>query len=1099
MQVFDCLNKETQLSGRFLLEASAGTGKTFAIEQIALRLLIEKENPLLLEEILMVTFTRSAASDLKKRILSNIKKILQLLKENSQESFPDYLFPLIAQGKKKEILHSLQEALLFFDSAQVFTIHGFCLRMLQEFAFEAKQGLLSSFQENVKEESLFQEAFFDLLHYEEKEIAPAQMAILLKKFQEPKVLLRRLMNSRLEGSLGPKELQRIMQEAINSSPIRGEEVFASFEKMYPFFKISSFNKEELFLEARLLSMMGQKKEISLSDVEEFLKTSCKLFSFLHPTNKKLKGPSFEGLFSEEPSLWYFQETLYPYLKKAISPAHLSALLQKLLQEKIEKKLEKEDLFTFDWILKKMKKALDHKEFVEAVRNKYRAVMIDEFQDTDPVQWEIFRRLFLEGNSLHSFFLVGDPKQSIYRFRKADLYTYYQAANFLGKESCFFLDTNYRSSPQLVRALNALFSPATASFWLFLPELKKELPYHPVKAGLSQGDEWQDGKKPLHFFIASPSGNKNIFKEAQELFFSYLSQEIFQLHSLQQIPYEEMAILVKDRFQQEKLKEYFLKKRIPFVSNHSMSLSESDALWALKEFFQALFSPYDSSLLKRALVGPYMGWSFQEIASDFEQQLQGLIFQLFFLRDLLEKEGLSHFFREFFSSIWKRDQKSVLERLVSQRDLSLYRDTLTFNSLLLDHEKKKGLSFFSIDSFFETIRKNESDRETETVSSKEGVQIMTLHASKGLEFTIVFALGLASTSPFFDDEGLGLEEDAEKMRQFYVALTRAKKRSYIPFIGGEEREIERGRASASDLFCAHVLKAHSSEKISLSSFLPTLDRLKEEGHLSYERINEILFLDPLKTESVDLFRPERISFSKSSSHIFSFSSLTPFEIEKKEELFSDANYCFSPHLLPQGREMGICLHRIFERFFSEEPSKSLKEILEEELWGNSFYDHREKIQEMVHCALTTPLQMTDFPFCLEEVSRRERMAEMEFLFSLPSSQDLMKGSVDLLFVHREKYYFVDWKSSWLGDSQEFYQNDSLFQVMKNHQYFLQASIYREAVERYMEKRSEELSFGGAFYVFLRGLSQEKKTNQGVYAFVPEKKKLEIAICPHTLLA
>ena len=144
----------------------------------------------------------------------------------------------------------------------------------------------------------------------------------------------------------------------------------------------------------------------------------------------------------------------------------------------EKILLEEEHLNPDEILLQMRKAIELPLFAKQVRQKYTVAIIDEFQDTDSVQWDIFRSLFLEGPALRAFYLVGDPKQSIYRFRKADVYTYIQARDFLGEEHLYHLDTNFRSSKKLIGALNAFF----ARDWLTLPKVNRTLPYIPVQAG-----------------------------------------------------------------------------------------------------------------------------------------------------------------------------------------------------------------------------------------------------------------------------------------------------------------------------------------------------------------------------------------------------------------------------------------------------------------------------------------------------------------------------------------------------------------------------------------------------------------------------------------
>ncbi len=127
----------------------------------------------------------------------------------------------------------------------------------------------------------------------------------------------------------------------------------------------------------------------------------------------------------------------------------------------------------------------------------------------------------------------------------------------------------RSVPSLVGALNALFSPAFSAHWLSLPKWEKELPYLPVKAGRREESLLLDQKASLHFFIGKNLKKKS-FYPAENLFFSYMGQEIERLHGEGAVPYREMAILVKDRYQMERLKTYFLEKKIPFNSKNRKS-------------------------------------------------------------------------------------------------------------------------------------------------------------------------------------------------------------------------------------------------------------------------------------------------------------------------------------------------------------------------------------------------------------------------------------------------------------------------------------------------------------------------------------------------
>nr|NGX36759.1 RecBCD enzyme subunit RecB [Candidatus Anoxychlamydiales bacterium] len=135
MQVFDVLKQNSQIFGKKIIEASAGTGKTFAIEHLIVRLLLEKENPLTIDQILVVTFTKAATKELRFRIRGTLQKALLFLKKRlKEESIFSYLIPFI---EKEDKISKLQNAIDLFETAQIFTIHSFCFKALKEFAFEA--------------------------------------------------------------------------------------------------------------------------------------------------------------------------------------------------------------------------------------------------------------------------------------------------------------------------------------------------------------------------------------------------------------------------------------------------------------------------------------------------------------------------------------------------------------------------------------------------------------------------------------------------------------------------------------------------------------------------------------------------------------------------------------------------------------------------------------------------------------------------------------------------------------------------------------------------------------------------------------------------
>ena len=191
MQRFDCLSVDCPLFGPHLLEASAGTGKTFAIEHIFVRLVLEGVE---LERVLVVTFTRAATRELKTRIRGNLEKALDSLEEGRAEW--DYLTPFVGLEEAKRLL---RDAMALFDRCQIFTIHGFCYRMLQEFAFEAKMGFAAQHPDQGKKiPEPVRRAAQDFLEsgVDGELLCPEQMSAILKKYPSLEQLSKRLFHSK---------------------------------------------------------------------------------------------------------------------------------------------------------------------------------------------------------------------------------------------------------------------------------------------------------------------------------------------------------------------------------------------------------------------------------------------------------------------------------------------------------------------------------------------------------------------------------------------------------------------------------------------------------------------------------------------------------------------------------------------------------------------------------------------------------------------------------------------------------------------------------------------------------------------------------------
>ena len=431
--------------------------------------------------------------------------------------------------------------------------------------------------------------------------------------------------------------------------------------------------------------------------------------------------------------------------------------------------------------------------------------------------------------------------------------------------------------------------------------------------------------------------------------------------------------------------------------------------------------------------------------------------------------------------------------------------------------------------------NEDDRiKVRQRNDNDAVNILTIHVSKGLEFDVVFALGLAKrTSPKEDlvpsrrnDRDCLLvcdpesepykeykcEQDAEKMRQLYVAMTRAKYRLYVPVaIDLANKALVYGSASPVELFLARFAQEAVEEAdlyVRIENYcteilLEKIAELPEGVHVTASRLNGHDFI--LKKEKddagkVELLEPEEVVVPGSPVFVESFSSLMAFTDKKSRKVevpLSWSEEQKTVYNLPAGSETGVKLHEIFEKLSfdklkSVESFEGVLPLIRPLLEGHEMMEWEQVIAEMVFKVLKTQLLKGVDAFCLADVSVGNMFKEMEFLFSSKAdgieeegfrcSGGYVKGFIDLVFLHQGKYYILDWKSNWLGPRLESYATESLEEAMEEHQYFLQAKIYSSALKRYLklvESRPFEECFGGVFYLFLRGVDTDGDTLYGVY--------------------
>ncbi len=1170
MPNFDVLSSDINIYQHHALEASAGTGKTFAIEHLVVRLLLEDDpsshiGPCVLSQILVITFTRAATRELKERIRSNIVATLELLRQAEQPNTqaPDYVRAILDEDPQScsYAIRRLKAALADFDQAQIFTIHGFCARMLRECAAITSPNGRSGQDVDVPYEAI-QQVIRNALRTELRPelVSPAQLERLLKAHRNDEtVFIQALMHQVMRGvpiASPPwytKQLERFqeaMESLLSKFPCSPTEITDDFHQQYPSYrKYPDMDADALNSSIERFAELWSRNTWDADDFESLIRDDVVFVQALDPARLKKRGPKLpEQLHC--PELWAaLQEHLVPIVNETRDTHGVFAIVAQQCQRLATRYMEQEELEGPDQLLGRMSEAVSEGAFCQSVQSRYRFAIVDEFQDTDPQQWHILRELFVKDDSQKQYLaLVGDPKQAIYAFRRADIYTYVDACKQLPNANRASLSVNYRSRPRLVQAINMLFDEKRTPGLMDMPRDGLSLECPEVSAGVVD-DEAVDpqGLGALHFFIAhGKRGRSKSFPTAtmeQGLLLPFIVEEIGRLVDDEKRSYRDVAILVRDRYQAANTADFLQKWGIPAALERSGYLTDRPAYTAFVQLIDGFLHPRDTSALMQALGGPLVGWDHSMLRlwqSDEvpEKWQRRILQQVYRLRKLLLEGAVSSFTEEFLTNSWIEGSDNATQHILQQAGgLELYHDTIQIAELLAHISQRtqaRSEGLLGALTELQTMAANDDERvRIQGDVARDAVRIMTMHISKGLEFPIVFALGLCRRSQIrerlfhkrdsdelvpIDSCGEGdpqlrayrEELDAEKVRQAYVAMTRAKDRLYVAVtIDAEGTQLEPGQAAPIELLLARLNQAPTDiqgvysriEKLNEDGLLKYVDS-SPNGTMGYTQIQEGQYLlrkRPLPPPPL-LNEPKAIDVRVKPRYLQSFTSLNARQshhTEAREPACGSSpphdyrTTTKNVHTLPAGPNTGIFVHSIlesmpFELAQATAPHSELVDYIHPLTLAHGLGDWTGVIANMLSDALQTPLPTPSGSVALCDIPRSQQYREMEFIYS--QDDDLIKGFIDLIFEHQGIYYIVDYKCNWLGDALEFYSPNNVREAMQSHGYELQAKIYSHALKTYLDTRQPnraENVFGGCYYLFLRGMNSFDTTQSyGTHFCKPE---------------
>lgn len=1184
-----------------LIEASAGTGKTYTIGSLYLRLLLQAgegnfSRPLNVEEILVVTFTEMATEELKQKIRERITDAIQ--KFSDYQNIGDlaalkndeFLTTLLANiDDLAGAIQRLKLAEQNMDLAAIFTIHGFCRRMLMQYAFHSgvhfnlelikdQSDLLQQFANEFWREH-FYPLSFDLAAFISKELKSPEEVIDILRANIGKPIdvdcenlefLTLPLKDFLEKYVGKH--QQLIKE-IKALWLKHEDeiyqlIIDEMTTDYGKAGNKKLNRKSFpNLDKALEYLNGvtrwakNKANFSLNEILKKYFTQ----SALNKLSSKNAEPINHSVFEEIEAL---MEELSPSaeLKKVILYYYWKGIQQKLLDHKLNHQ-EK----SFDDLLRLLCEALKGDQglqLAEMIRFQYPFAMIDEFQDTDGQQYEIFSKIYRENEPQNvGFIMIGDPKQAIYRFRGADIFTYLKAAK-QAKER-FNLAKNYRSEKRVVDGVNALFD------FSHKPFIYDQIDFIPVDAREDHRQFYLNGEcEPAYRFYLTENEGKKLDKtelartcaiSIQHWLKSAVeNQAVFQ--DAQNSKTEDgkilqaanIAVLVRDKNEAALVKNELQRLGIASVYlSDQNSVFDSPVAQELVIILKACLNVAERPILN-AIATALFGLSATEIHQIHhnEQDWQRWADSFAQYQQTWQRQGILPMLHQILL------EQGIAERLLSQATGE--RDLTDFLHLaeILQQAATLNESEAALLSWFEKQIQGEGRQEAQIrlESERQLVKIVTIHKSKGLEYDLVWLpfLAVPSRDPsknkdinlYYSQENdrilwdmenrhlseLNQETFAEELRLLYVALTRAKYQMAFALPAQFDKKwnpllyvLTQG-----EIGCQFELSQNYQT-------LPLLETFKEKiKSVQIEPADVLVALPPLG------FAAEKETLSAEEFHgkieqdwrITSFTGIEQTHrwkhylnesAVKKSMVFDEAkDYDMQPETensvtistalltnqemqnevildLPRGTQVGTALHRYLEKneWHMLNNEASLEKLCQALQLDESFISPLKTWFEQI---VQTPFSESA-ELKLANLSTSDCIKEMPFYLAirehfdvtsfnralqahhhLPSEtlqfeaiQGMVRGTIDLVFRHQGKYYLLDYKSNFLGETLADYAPNALEKAMLHHHYDWQYLLYTLALHRYLKTVDShydyEQHFGGVFYLFLRGMNG--KPQSGIF--------------------
>lgn len=1007
------------LGGSRLIEASAGTGKTYTIAALYLRLVLghgggqaHPYGPLSPDQILVVTFTKAATEELKDRIRARLVEAAAVFRGEAEgDPIIKALKADFAETQLAYCARRLELAAQGMDQAAVHTIHSWCQRMLREHAFDS--GSLFNLELQTDLSGLEEEATRDYWRNHFYPAAAAELEPITALYGSPKPLQKAIQGllGRVDSDADPLQVAAEQQAAVAQCKRIWRLEFAAVEAMV------TEALEHKRLKYVKLDQLTELEQWLNSDAVTPKEATAKRF-----TTTGMQSAAKKGEQPLESPAFAAMESLLTTLARLDLKQSLMRHSADWIHQRVQADKQRLALMGHDDLILNLGAALADdvdQQLAGKIRHQFPVALIDEFQDTDPVQYRIFSSLYLNQPDT-GLMMIGDPKQAIYGFRGADIYTYLQAREDT-EGNHYTLATNYRSSTAMVAAANALYEHgngmADGAFMY-----QERIPFTAVAAN-GRDRQWQrDGKQQAALQLVWEDDDEVISKDQYVQRMSQSCAEtICQILNegkqqsagfvnaagdLAPATAADIAILVRDFREADAVRTALAAKGI-----RSVYLSDNDSVYQSEQardlllLLTAVVDPEDERAVRAALACRTLGLSYTELeqlGSD-EQQWEQRLEQFKQLAELWHQRGVLPMLRQLLLRF------DVAQRLLHNPDGGerALTNLLHLGELLqtaaagLDGER--ALLRYLFEQCGED-REHSDDQIMRLESDADLIKVVTIHKSKGLQYKLVFlpfilnykATNTRSGVLFYRDgsgkqrltfdidteakESAERERLAEDTRLLYVAITRAE---YACYLGLAPLKVGRAKQPTIHLNALGRLLGHG-ETLGRGAIENQLRQLASADHteiVPMQKPSDLRYVGDGELPPLPTMEPyQRQPFE--NWWVSSYSNLVKgkgqqqlaaqvaledqvtemmLDIDEPVETAPQQPQQGTIHAFPRGAEPGNFLHNLFEwasaqgRF--EFDADQLQQYLQQQCANHGFAEQEPMLAQWFEQAVQVPLPLS----------------------------------------------------------------------------------------------------------------------------------------------